>query len=184
MGDAAARTAIHRVDRADPNSALVAAPGAAQGRGRRQGRSAPAVETKAMVRRSPSEEAVVGAAGIAGAAAFPAVEGGPDRGSRGPARPVTFGAVGAGRGTPAMPSGGAALEQGGRPRGLLGTAVAGVGVLVAAALFIGLFDHGLPHRPARAEAAPMAAVSSAPGLYFHGPGGNLLDFAPAGQHRS
>ena len=56
------------------------------------------------------------------------------------------------------------------------TALAG-----AAALFPGLVDHGLPHRPARAEAAPMAAVSSAPGLYFHGPGGEFLDFAPAGQ---
>ena len=60
-------------------------------------------------------------------------------------------------------------------------AVAGLGALFAAALFPGLFDHGLPHRPARAEAAPMAAAA-APGLYFHGPGGEFLDFAPAGQH--
>ena len=60
---------------------------------------------------------------------------------------------------------------------------AGLGALFAAALFPGLVDHGLPHRPARGEAAPMAAVSSAPGLYFHGPGGEFLDFAPAGQHR-
>ena len=59
------------------------------------------------------------------------------------------------------------------------TALAG-----AAALFPGLVDHGPPHRPARTEAAPMAAAASpAPGLYFHGPGGDLLDFAPAGQHR-
>ncbi len=29
----------------------------------------------------------------------------------------------------------------------------------------------------------MAAGSSAPDLYFHGPGGEFLDFAPAGQHR-
>ena len=68
---------------------------------------------------------------------------------------------------------------GGRPRRRLGAAVAGLGALFVAALFPGLFDHGLPHRPARAEAAPMAA---APGLYFHGPGGEFLDFAPAGQH--
>ena len=62
---------------------------------------------------------------------------------------------------------------------------AGLGALFAAALFPGLFDHGLPHRPARTEAAPMAAAASpAPGLYFHGPGGDLLDFAPAGQRRS
>ena len=58
---------------------------------------------------------------------------------------------------------------------------AGLGALFAAALFPGLVDHGLPHRPARAEAAPMAAAA-APGLYFHGPGGEFLDFAPAGQH--
>ena len=29
----------------------------------------------------------------------------------------------------------------------------------------------------------MAAASSAPGLYFHGPEGALLDFAPAGPRR-
>jgi hypothetical protein len=84
---------------------------------------------------------------------------------------------------PAMPSDDAALERSGRPRRLLGAAVAALGVLFAAAL-PGLFDHGLPHRPARAEAAaPMAAVSSAPSLYFHGSGGEFLDFAPAGQRR-
>ena len=55
---------------------------------------------------------------------------------------------------------------------------------LCAALFPVLFDHELPHRPARAEAAAaMAAVSSAPSLYFHGPGGEFLDFAPAGQRR-
>ncbi len=76
----------------------------------------------------------------------------------------------------------AALEQSSRPR-LLDAAVAGLGALFAVALFPGLLGHGLPHRPARAEAAPMAAVSSAPSLYFHGPAGELLDFAPAGQRR-
>ncbi len=59
-------------------------------------------------------------------------------------------------------------------------AVAGLGALFAAALFLGLFDGGLPPRPARAEAAP-AAAPSAPGLCFHGPGGELLNFAPAGR---
>ena len=58
------------------------------------------------------------------------------------------------------------------------TALAG-----AAALFPGLVDHGLPHRPARAEAAAPMAASPAPGLYFHGPGGEFLDFTPAGPRR-
>ena len=81
-----------------------------------------------------------------------------------------------------MPSHDAALEQSSRPRRLLDAAVAGLGALFAAALFLGLFDHGLPPKPARAEAAPMmAAAPSGPGLCFHGPGGELLDFAPAGR---
>jgi len=42
-----------------------------------------------------------------------------------------------------------------------------------------VFDVGLP-RPVHAEAAPAAAPSAA-GLCFHGPGGELLDFARAGQ---
>ncbi len=67
------------------------------------------------------------------------------------------------------------------PRQLLGAAVAGLGALFAAALFLGLLDHGLPPKPARAEAAPVAAAPLAPGLCFHGPGGELLDFIPAGQ---
>ena len=139
-----------------------------------------------MVRKPSSAETVADAAGIAGAAAFPAVGGGPDPDGRGPARPVTSRAVSSRTGTPATPSDGAPLEGSGRPRRLLGAAGAGLGALFAAALFPGLvdLDHGLPHRPARAEAAPMAAVSSAPGLYFHGPGGEFLDFAPAGQRRS
>ncbi len=75
----------------------------------------------------------------------------------------------------------AALERSSRPR-LLDAIVAGLGALFAAALFLGLLDHGLPPRPARAEAASMAAAApSAPGLCFQGPGGELLDFAPAGQ---
>ena len=137
-----------------------------------------------MVRKPSSAETVVDAAGIAGAAAaYPAVGGGPDPDGRGPARPVSSKAVSSRTGTPAMPSADPTLRRSGRPRRLLGAAVAGLGALFVAALFPGLFDHGLPHRPARAEAAPMAAVSSAPGLYFHGPGGEFLDFAPAGQRR-
>ena len=82
-----------------------------------------------------------------------------------------------------MPSHDAALQQSSRPRRLLDAAVAGLGALFAAALFLGLFDHGLPPTPARAEAAALvaAAAPAAPGLCFHGPGGELLDFAPAGQ---
>ena len=59
--------------------------------------------------------------------------------------------------------------------------MAGLGALFAAALFLGLFDHGLPPKPARAEASVLTAAPSAPGLCFHGPGGELLGFAPAGQ---
>ena len=66
--------------------------------------------------------------------------------------------------------------------------VAGLVGLFAAALFVGLFDGGLP-KPARADAvapAVLAAASgparpSASGLCFHGSGGELLDLAPAGQ---
>ena len=80
-----------------------------------------------------------------------------------------------------MPSHHAALEQSGlRPRRLLDAAVSGLGLLFAAALFLGLFDHGLPPRPTRAEALVLVAPSGA-GLCFHGPGGELLDLAPAGQ---
>ncbi len=79
-----------------------------------------------------------------------------------------------------MPSHHAAPEQSSRPRRLLDAAVAGLGVLFAAALFLGLFDHGLPPTPTRAEASVLAAPSGA-GLCFHGPGGELIDFAPAGR---
>ncbi len=76
-----------------------------------------------------------------------------------------------------MPSDDAALE----PRDVswpLHALVAGLAGVLAAALFLGVFDGGLP-RPVRAEVA--LAAPSAPGLCFHGPGGELLDFAPAGQ---
>ena len=74
--------------------------------------------------------------------------------------------------------------ESGRPRRLLDAALAGLGAVFAAALFLGLFDHGLPPKPSQAEAAPLvAAVSSAPRLYFHGAGGEILGFAPAGQRR-
>ena len=62
----------------------------------------------------------------------------------------------------------------------LHTLVAGLAGVLAAALFLGVFDGGLP-RPVHAKVALAAAAPSAPGLCFHGPGGELLDFAPAGQ---
>ena len=57
--------------------------------------------------------------------------------------------------------------------------VAGLAGALAAALFLGAFDGGLP-RPVHAEVA-LAAAPLAPGLCFRGPGGELLDVAPAGQ---
>ncbi len=84
-----------------------------------------------------------------------------------------------------MWSGDTAQEHSNGPR-LLETAVAGLGGLLAAALFSGVFDGGLP-KPARAEAAPVLAAASGParpstpGLGFHGPGGEVLDFSAAGQ---
>ena len=80
--------------------------------------------------------------------------------------------------TPTTPSENAAPRRSGRPRLLEATAV-GLGAIFATALFLGLFDHGLPPKPARA-AAPVA-MPPASGLCFHGPGGELIDFAPAGQ---
>ena len=62
----------------------------------------------------------------------------------------------------------------------LQTLVAGFAGVLAAALFLGVFDGGLP-RPVHAEVGLAAAAPSAPGLCFHGPGGELLDFAPAGR---
>jgi hypothetical protein len=84
-----------------------------------------------------------------------------------------------------MWSNNAALEHGSGPR-FLEAVVAGLGGLLAAALFSGVFDGGLP-KPARAEAAPVLAAASGParpstpGLCFHGPGGEVLDFSAAGQ---
>jgi hypothetical protein len=78
-----------------------------------------------------------------------------------------------------MPSENAALE----PRSaswLLHALVAGLGGVLAAALFLGVFDGGLP-RPVHAEVALLAAAPSAPGLCLNGPGGEFLDFAPSGQ---
>jgi hypothetical protein len=82
----------------------------------------------------------------------------------------------------------AALERSNGPR-FLEAIVAALGGGLAAALFLGAFDGGLP-KPARAEvAAPVVlagggdpARPSTPRLCFHGPGGELLDLAPAGQH--
>jgi len=77
-----------------------------------------------------------------------------------------------------MPSDDAALAPSSAPR-FLQTLVAGLAGVLAATLFLGVFDGGLP-RPVHAEAAPVAAPSAS-GLCFNGPGGELLDFAPAGQ---
>jgi hypothetical protein len=62
----------------------------------------------------------------------------------------------------------------------LRTLVAGFAGVLAAALFLGVFDGGLP-RPVHAEVALAAAAPPAPGLCSHGAGGELLDFAPAGR---
>ncbi len=78
-----------------------------------------------------------------------------------------------------MLSNDAALEHSGAPR-FLRTLVAGLAGVLAAALFLGVFDGGLP-RPVRAEAARVAAAPSVPGLCFNGPGGEFLDVAPVGQ---
>ncbi len=84
-------------------------------------------------------------------------------------------------GTPAMLSDDTASERSSRASRFLHTLVAGLGGLLAAALFLGVLDGGLP-RPVHAEAAALAtAAPPIPGSCFHGPGGELLDFAPAGQ---
>ena len=72
-----------------------------------------------------------------------------------------------------------APERSGRASRFLHTLVAGLGGVLAATLLLGVFDGGLP-RPARAEVA-RAAAHPAPGLCLNGPGGEFLDFAPAGQ---
>ncbi len=73
-----------------------------------------------------------------------------------------------------------ASERSSRASRFLHTLVAGLAGVLGAALFLGVFDGGLP-RPVHAEAALAAAAPSAPGLCFHGSAGELLDFAPAGQ---
>ncbi len=77
-----------------------------------------------------------------------------------------------------MPSNDAALEPSTASR-FLHTLVAGLAGVLAAALFLGVFDGGLP-RPVHAEVA-LVAAPSASGLCFNGPGGELLDFAHAGR---
>ena len=76
----------------------------------------------------------------------------------------------------------AAPEHGSHLR-LLDAFGAWLGGVLAAALLLGMFDGGVP-RPTRAEAAapvrPLVQMAAS-GLCFHGPGGELLDFAPAGQ---
>ncbi len=86
-----------------------------------------------------------------------------------------------------MRSNDTALEGGGDFPRLLYAAAAGMGALFAAALASGAL-HGAPPMPAREEAgAPVPAGGSgparpsAPRLCFHGPWGDLLDLAPAGQ---
>jgi hypothetical protein len=77
----------------------------------------------------------------------------------------------------------AALEHDRGPR-LLRAIVAGIAVLVATTLF--LFDVGFPPKPVRAEAAAAALALAGGGparpsttrLCLHGPGGEILDFAP------
>ncbi len=71
-------------------------------------------------------------------------------------------------------------ETSSAPR-FLHTLVAGFAGVLAAMMFLGVFDGGLP-RPVHAEVAALAtAAPPAPGLCFHGPAGELLDFAPAGR---
>ena len=87
-----------------------------------------------------------------------------------------------------MPSNDAAFKRSGAPR-LLGATVAWFGALLTAALVSGLFDGGLPEHTWAEAAAPVALAAgggpagpSMQGMCFDGPGGELLDFAPAGQH--
>ena len=82
-------------------------------------------------------------------------------------------------GKPAVPSDDAALEPS-TAWWLFHALVAGLCGVLAAALFMGVFDGGLP-RPVHAEATLAAAAPSAPRLCFNGPGGEFLDVAPVGQ---
>ncbi len=63
----------------------------------------------------------------------------------------------------------------------LHTLVAGFAGVLAAALFLGVFDGGLPRHVHAEVALAAAAAPPAPGVCFNGPGGELLDFAPAGR---
>jgi hypothetical protein len=75
----------------------------------------------------------------------------------------------------------AVLEHSRGPR-LFKAIMAGLGALAAAVLFLMMFDGGLASPSARAEAeAPAGAPAqpSIPRLCFHGPGGEILNFAPA-----
>jgi hypothetical protein len=86
-----------------------------------------------------------------------------------------------------MRSDDAALEHGRGPR-FLHTVVAGLAGVLAAAPFLEAFDGGLPPNPARAEAAAAVLASESgparppvPSLCFDGPGGEFLEFTPAGK---
>jgi len=69
-----------------------------------------------------------------------------------------------------------AASESSRSPGRLSAVVAGLVGLLGAVLLSGMFEVSLP-TPARAEVAAPAVG----GLCFHGQGGELLDFAPAGQ---
>ena len=86
-----------------------------------------------------------------------------------------------------MMSNDATLEDGGSHPRHLGAVAAGLGPFLAAALVLGAL-YGAPPMPTPVEAATPAltggsglARPSAPRLCFHGPGGEFLDLAPAGQ---
>jgi hypothetical protein len=87
-------------------------------------------------------------------------------------------------------TGAAAMRDGGErwdERASVKAAVAGLALLGAAALAAGVFDGrggGAPARPdARAAAAGDGRARPVPGLCFHGPGGEPVDF-PAEQNCS
>ena len=85
-----------------------------------------------------------------------------------------------------MRSNDTALDGAGDSPRILHAFAAGLGALLAAALVSGALRGALP-MPAQLEAAAVPAGGSGPArpstprLCFHGPGGDLLDLAPAGQ---